>query len=131
MAAIRGRDTAPEMLVRRFLHGCGFRYTLHRRDLPGSPDLVFPSRRTVIFVHGCFWHWHGCALSRLPKIRREFWEAKLSANRQRDAAARRGLKRSGWRVLSVWQCELEHRPVEALSALVLALLHSETSTGME
>jgi DNA mismatch endonuclease, patch repair protein len=122
MAAIRGRDTAPELLVRRFLHGCGFRYALHRRDLPGQPDLVFPARRTVVFVHGCFWHWHGCALSRLPQTRRQFWEAKLSANRRRDAAARRALRRDGWQVLTVWQCELERRPVEVLGALAAGLL---------
>ena len=107
MSAIRSGNTKPEIVVRRLLHGLGYRYRLHRRDLPGTPDLVFPSRRCVVFVHGCFWHRHeDCRLARLPKSRVEFWEAKLEGNRQRDQRKVRELNESGWRVLIVWECEL-------------------------
>ena|SRR5579872_2265118 len=107
MARIRGRDTKPELLVRRLVHRCGFRYRLHRKMLPGKPDLVFASRQKVIFVHGCFWHRHpGCALARLPKSRLEFWMPKLTENRKRDLRNIRSLSRLGWKTHVVWECEL-------------------------
>jgi DNA mismatch endonuclease, patch repair protein len=107
MAQIRGRDTKPELLVRRLVHRCGFRYRLHRKMLPGKPDLVFPSRRKVIFVHGCFWHRHPhCVLARLPKSRLEFWVPKLTENRKRDLRNIRTLSRLGWKTHVVWECEL-------------------------
>ncbi len=109
MAGIRGKDTRPEMTLRRGLHARGFRYRLHDRRLPGSPDLVFPGRRAVIFVHGCFWHGHGCHLFRLPATRREFWEAKIEGNRARDEAAEATLLADGWRVLTIWECALKGR----------------------
>ncbi|MCA9450503.1 MAG: DNA mismatch endonuclease Vsr [Candidatus Omnitrophica bacterium] len=108
MSLVRSKDTKPEMRVRRLVHSMGYRYRLHRRDLPGCPDLVFPTRKKVIFVHGCFWHRHkGCPRARLPKSRVEFWEEKLSSNVARDRKARRRLKRLGWDVLVIWECESE------------------------
>lgn len=109
MARIGCKDTKPELVVRRTAHALGYRYRLHRRDLPGTPDMVFPSRRKAIFVHGCFWHLHdalGCRKARLPKTRREFWKAKLEANRERDIRNRRALEGDGWNVLEIWGCEL-------------------------
>lgn len=106
MASIRGKDTKPEMIVRRCLHAMGYRYRLHRRDLPGTPDIVFPGRRAVIFVHGCFWHRHpGCRLAAVPSTRRDFWEAKIAANRARDRQATARLRHDGWRVAIVWECQ--------------------------
>lgn len=107
MAGIRGKDTRPEMILRRGLHARGFRFRLHDRRLPGSPDLVFPGRRAVIFVHGCFWHGHGCHLFRLPATRQEFWRAKIEGNAARDALAEGALAADGWRVLSIWECALK------------------------
>lgn len=115
MAGIRGKDTRPEMILRRGLHARGFRFRLHDRRLPGSPDLVFPGRRAVIFVHGCFWHGHDCHLFRLPATRQEFWRTKIESNMTRDAAAEAALLASGWRVLTIWECALKGRtrlPVE-------------------
>jgi DNA mismatch endonuclease (patch repair protein) len=107
MALVRAKDTKPELLVRRLVHGMGYRYRLHRRDLPGTPDLVFPGRGKVIFMHGCFWHRHtGCALARLPKSRGDFWLPKLTANAARDARNVRALRRLGWRVMTIWECQL-------------------------
>ncbi|WP_421917024.1 very short patch repair endonuclease [Mesorhizobium sp.] len=109
MARIHGRDTKPEMVVRRLLHGMGYRYRLHRGDLPGKPDIVFGKRKKAIFIHGCFWHRHddpNCRLARLPKSRLEFWGPKLAANAQRDELKQDALKRLGWNVLVVWECEL-------------------------
>lgn len=109
MARIHGRDTKPEMVVRRLLHGMGYRYRLHRGDLPGKPDIAFGKRKKAIFIHGCFWHRHDdptCRLARLPKSRLEFWEPKLSANAKRDTLKQEALKRLGWNVLVVWECEL-------------------------
>lgn len=107
MALIRGRDTKPELLVRRLVYRLGFRYRLHKQVLPGKPDLVFSSRKKVIFVHGCFWHRHpGCALARLPKSRLDFWVPKLTENRQRDLRNIRALRRLGWKTHVVWECEL-------------------------
>lgn len=97
------------MILRRGLHARGFRYRLHDRRLPGSPDLVFPGRHAVIFIHGCFWHGHGCHLFRLPTTRREFWEAKIGGNRARDEATEAALLADGWRVLTIWECALKGR----------------------
>lgn len=108
MARVKGKDTKPELRLRKLLHGMGYRFRLHRRDLPGTPDLVFPGRRAVIFMHGCFWHRHpdpDCRRSRLPKTRTDFWLPKLDANVARDAAAEAALRALGWRVLTVWECE--------------------------
>lgn len=109
MSGIRGKDTQPEMIVRRGLHARGFRFRLHDRRLPGSPDLVFAGRRAVIFVHGCFWHGHACPLFRLPATRQEFWRAKIEGNTARDAAAEAALLISGWRVLTIWECAIRGR----------------------
>lgn len=107
MSRIRSKNTVPELKVRALVHGMGYRFRIHRRDLPGSPDLVFPSRRKVIFVHGCFWHRHGkCALSRMPKSRVDFWTTKLNANVARDVATVKNLRKAGWKVLVVWECQL-------------------------
>lgn len=104
MSAVRGKDTKPELLLRSGLHKCGFRYRLHARNLPGRPDLVFASRRAAIFVNGCFWHGHDCALFRLPGTRQDFWRAKIERNRLRDATVRARLEEMGWRHLTVWEC---------------------------
>ena len=106
MSLIRSRDTKPEMIVRRLVHGLGYRFRLHRRELPGCPDLVFTSRGSVIFVHGCFWHRHtNCRNSRLPKTRLDFWKTKLERNKQRDTRTKYRLTRLGWRYLVIWECE--------------------------
>ncbi len=109
MSRIRGRDTKPELLVRRGLHARGLRFRLHRRDLPGSPDLVFPRFRVVVFVHGCFWHGHGCHLFTMPATRRDFWTQKIGRNAERDNQALEALRAKGWRVLTVWECALRGR----------------------
>lgn len=106
MARIRKAHTKPELVVRRTAHRLGYRFRLHRRDLPGCPDLVFPRLRKAIFVHGCFWHRHGCTLSgKLPKTRTEYWLPKLARNAERDEQATSALLASGWSVLTVWECE--------------------------
>ena len=108
MSRIRGQNTSPEMAVRRLVHGMGYRYRLHRRDLPGTPDLVFGPRRKVIFVHGCFWHLHqGCPFARMPKSRLDYWGPKLEGNRARDERNQRELERLDWDVLVIWECEIK------------------------
>lgn len=109
MSRIRGRDTRPELVVRKGLHARGFRYRLHDRRLPGRPDLVFPKFRAVILVNGCFWHGHDCHLFRIPRSRRNFWEQKIDGSRQRDARNLRLLGEAGWRVMIVWECALKGR----------------------
>jgi DNA mismatch endonuclease, patch repair protein len=107
MSRIRGVDTRPELIVRRLAHSLGYRFRLHRRDLPGIPDLVFPARRKVVLVHGCFWHRHShCRFAYNPKSNREFWANKFAANRARDRRAIRQLRAAGWDPLIVWECEL-------------------------
>jgi DNA mismatch endonuclease (patch repair protein) len=106
MSGIRGKDTAPELVIRKLLHAQGFRFRLHTKDLPGKPDIVLPKYRVVVFVHGCFWHWHGCSLSKLPSTRRKFWTEKLTGNRQRDARNRAALLGLGWRCAVVWECAI-------------------------
>jgi DNA mismatch endonuclease (patch repair protein) len=120
MARIRGRDTGPERLVRRLLHGLGYRFRLHARDLPGRPDITLRSRRVAILVHGCFWHRHACGLAYSPKTRPEFWRAKFEQNVKRDQTVRAALKRAGWRVIVVWECQLE-RPQRLASRLTRLL----------
>ncbi len=105
MQAVRGKDTAPERLVRSTLHRLGFRFRLHRKDLPGTPDIVLPGHRSALFVNGCFWHGHECSRGALPASNREFWERKILKNRERDERACSALKKDGWRVLTLWQCE--------------------------
>jgi DNA mismatch endonuclease (patch repair protein) len=108
MSQIRGRDTSPELVVRSMLHRMGFRFSLHRKDLPGKPDIVMRKHGTVIFVHGCFWHLHkGCKQARIPKTRSEWWREKLEGNAARDGLKKKELRRLGWRVLTVWECETE------------------------
>jgi DNA mismatch endonuclease, patch repair protein len=115
MAAIRGRDTKPERMVRSLLHQLGYRFRLHRRDLPGSPDIVLPRHHTVVFVHGCFWHRHaGCRFTTTPRTRSDFWEEKFRQNMERDARQQAALRAAGWSVVVVWECEL--REIEALTA---------------
>jgi DNA mismatch endonuclease, patch repair protein len=105
MAGIRGKDTKPEVIVRRMLFASGYRFRLHRRDLPGAPDIVMPGRKVVVFVHGCFWHMHqGCRFAKMPATRPEFWKAKLEANVERDRRSVEKLQALGWRVLCVWEC---------------------------
>ena len=108
MQRIRSKDTNPELALRSLIHRLGYRFRLHRKNLPGKPDMVFPSRRKVIFVHGCFWHQHPeCKEGRVPGSRLEYWEPKLQRNQQRDIAAQAALKEQGWRFLVVWECELK------------------------
>lgn len=108
MRAVKGSDTAPELAVRRMVHRLGFRFRLHRKDLPGKPDLVFPGPRKVIFVHGCFWHGHECSRgARMPKANAEYWRGKIDRNVARDAKHLSNLKSSGWQTAIVWECELK------------------------
>lgn len=118
MAAIRAKGMKPEMAVRRLVHAMGYRYKLHRKDLPGKPDLVFGPRRKVIFVHGCFWHRHkdpDCKIARLPKSRLDYWLPKLERNVARDAAARETLEAAGWDVFEVWECQTKRDDPDALA----------------
>lgn len=128
MAGIGPADTKPEMIIRRGLHALGWRYRLHAKSLPGRPDLVFPKRRTVIFVHGCFWHGHDCPLFRWPATRDEFWRAKITGNVERDRRVRHQLMASGWRVLDVWECTMRgkgRRPPEDVLAECVVFLEGE------
>lgn len=107
MSHIRGKNTKPELLVRSLLHRAGFRFRLHRKDLPGKPDIVLPKYKTVVFVHGCFWHGHrGCSKATLPQTNTAFWQEKLAKNASRDARTRTLLQQDGWKVVVVWQCEI-------------------------
>ncbi|MDP1737431.1 MAG: DNA mismatch endonuclease Vsr [Caulobacter sp.] len=111
MRRVKSRDTGPEKTVRRLLTSLGVRYRLHRKDLPGKPDIVMAGRRLAIFVHGCFWHGHDCARgARVPQQNRDYWLAKVGRNRDRDAANRAALEAAGWRVEAVWECELKDEP---------------------
>jgi DNA mismatch endonuclease (patch repair protein) len=128
MAGIRGKNTKPELILRRGLHAFGFRYRLHVKDLPGKPDLVFPGRRAVIFAHGCFWHGHGCKLFVWPKSRPDWWKAKIEKNRANDSRAVEALSTSGWRVGIVWECALKgrsRRPLESVIDSCAAWLKSD------
>ena len=108
MRAVKGKDTKPEMMVRRMVHAMGYRFRLHRKNLPGKPDLVFPARKKVIFVHGCFWHGHDCTRgARVPKSNRDYWVPKLQRNKERDKANQAALEDTGWNVLAIWECEVK------------------------
>lgn len=121
MARIRSKDTKPELRVRSLIHGLGYRYRLHRKNLPGKPDLIFPSRRKVIFVHGCFWHAHAdCKVANRPKSRRSFWDAKFSRNIDRDRLNEGTLRQAGWDVFTVWECETKNPT--SLSERIMAFL---------
>jgi DNA mismatch endonuclease (patch repair protein) len=112
MSKVRSRDTQPEMRVRHALHALGLRYRLHRKDLPGSPDVVFPRQQVAVFVHGCFWHQHpGCKRASIPETRRKFWSAKLKKNVERDCAALSALEIAGWSVEVIWECETKNSAV--------------------
>lgn len=118
MALVRWRDAKPEMRVRRALHAAGLRYRLHAKGLPGRPDLIFPSKRAVVFVHGCFWHRHPdpeCKLARLPKSRLDFWLPKLAGNRARDERVKARLEELGWTVIEVWECQIRDEALRELA----------------
>lgn len=118
MAGIRGKNTKPEMVIRKGLHRLGFRFLAHDKRLPGKPDLVFPKWRAAIFVNGCFWHGHNCHLFKLPATRTEFWRVKIWSNQQRDQLVLRKLDELGWRTLSVWECEIKARSREEIDSLL-------------
>lgn len=123
MRRVKGRDTGPELKVRRLLTRLGARYRLHRADLPGRPDIVLPGRRLAIFIHGCFWHGHDCARgSRVPQARRDYWTAKVAGNRARDARNLADLSGAGWRVETIWECALKARALPVLEERLKALL---------
>ena len=111
MALVRQKNTKPEITLRRALHAAGYRFRIHRKGLPGKPDIVFPSRRKTVFVHGCFWHGHTCSAGKRPQSNTDFWEAKLSANVVRDAAIEAELRELGWGVFVVWTCEIKKREI--------------------
>lgn len=123
MRAVKGEDTAPERIVRSLVHRLGFRFRLQGKNLPGKPDLVLPRHRVVIFVHGCFWHGHGCPRgSRKPKTRADYWRKKIGGNAQRDQRTRRALQRTGWRVLTIWECQTKASQRSRLSARIQRFL---------
>lgn len=124
MSRIKGKDTKPEMLVRKFLFAQGFRYRLHVKNLPGKPDIVLPKYKTVIFIHGCFWHGHkGCKYFVIPKTRTEWWVNKIERNKQKDKVSVKALTKAQWKVITIWECEL--KPAKALSVLSNLLLKLE------
>lgn len=128
MAGIRGKDTKPELMLRKGLHALGWRYRLHGRGLPGKPDLVFPGRKALIFANGCFWHGHDCHLFKWPKSREEFWRTKISGNIARDLRSRHRLLADGWRIAEVWECRLkgrERQPLPEILALCDTFLREE------
>ena len=132
MRRIQSKNTAPELALRSLVYSLGYRFRLHRKDLPGKPDLVFPGRRKVIFLHGCFWHQHKeCREGRLPGTRREYWAPKLARNVERDAASGMALKSLGWDVLTLWECELAKDPAAISKELehFLGPLGTARSTG--
>lgn len=109
MSRIGQKDTKPEIVVRKLLHRMGYRYRLHRKDLPGTPDVVLPKYRKIIFVHGCFWHGHkGCSRAALPETNREFWERKIENNKTRDRLTMKELKKLGWKCFVIWQCQIKN-----------------------
>lgn len=117
MAAVRSKDTAPEMSLRRALFRKGYRYRLHRKDLPGKPDMVFPKYHAVVFVNGCFWHYHECSRGKVPATRKQWWKAKLTANARRDARVGEKLQREGWRVAVLWECSIRRPGLKGDAAL--------------
>lgn len=132
MAGIRGKDTKPELALRRSLHALGFRYRLHAKGIHGRPDLVLPKHKAVIFVHGCFWHRHrGCRYTTTPSTRPEFWTAKFEANMARDEAVRSALLEAGWRVATVWECALRTEASVAAARDILVAWLQGTGLGLE
>lgn len=138
MSGIKGKDTRPELLVRKALFARGFRYRIHDKNLPGKPDLVLPRYRAAVFIQGCFWHQHDCHLFKWPKSRQDFWRTKIESNKARDAKVISDLTASGWRVLIIWECALKGKkrlPLEELSDMVVNWLCSNTTylevTGCE
>ena len=132
MAGIKGKNTKPELVVRRGLHALGFRYLLHDRRLPGKPDMVLPRWHAVVFVHGCFWHGHDCPLFRWPGSRQDFWRQKIGRNQERDVDVEAELDRAGWRMLKIWECSMKGTGrigVEAVLPLAAGWLRSEAITG--
>ncbi len=133
MRAVRSKNTKPEVQVRRCLHAAGFRFRLHRKDLPGNPDIVLPKYCAVIFVHGCFWHGHACHLFKWPSSRTEFWQKKIGNNQERDLRNICQLKDLGWRVLTVWECALKGRhrlSAEVITQEITQWLNSEKSAAV-
>ncbi|WP_075256449.1 very short patch repair endonuclease [Herbaspirillum camelliae] len=130
MSGIRGKNSKPEILVRRLLFAAGFRFRLHRRDLAGTPDIVLPSRKIAIFVHGCFWHAHNeCRYFKLPSTRPEFWKAKLQGNAKRDQRAIASLISSGWRVLSIWECATREFQEQSLGEEIISWINGDELSG--
>ena len=128
MSRIRGKDTKPEIQLRKGLHARGFRYRLHSKDLPGRPDIVLPKHNAVVFVNGCFWHGHNCPLFVVPETNTDFWTGKIGGNRQRDQRNREKLRAKGWRVMTVWECALkgkDHPPLDQLLEKVSAWIKSD------
>ena len=117
MASVRAKNTKVELEIRRRLFAMGFRYRLHRKDLPGTPDMVFPKHLSVVFIHGCFWHYHGCHLSSIPGTRSAWWKTKLEENARRDSAALAELQSLGWRVLTIWECGFRKPGTNRMEAL--------------
>lgn len=125
MSAIKGKNTTPELVVRKALHRLGFRFRLHDKKLPATPDIVLHKYRTVIMVHGCFWHMHGCALTKIPETRRDFWITKLERNRARDMVQEGLLRSSGWTVITIWECDLKTE--QTLLANLQSLIDKKTT----
>lgn len=126
MQAVGTKDTGPEMMVRKLLHAHGYRFRLHRKDLPGKPDIVFPGRRKILMIHGCYWHGHTCDKGKLPKSKLAYWAPKIDANRKRDTANEQALCDHGWEVLTVWQCET--RDHNLLADRLIAFLGPSTNS---
>jgi len=125
MSRIRAKNTKPEMLVRKFLHAQGFRYTLQNKKLPGKPDIVLPKYKTIIFINGCFWHGHAnCKYFVVPKTRTKFWLNKITANKTNDERAVKALRKDGWKVITIWECKLKPGKVEKTLSALLKKLHS-------
>lgn len=128
MQAVKGQNTGLEMTVRRLMHGMGYRYRLHRKDLPGKPDLTFPGYRKVIFVHGCFWHGHDCKRgARIPKNNREYWISKICRNRERDSRNIKALEQEGWKVAVIWECQVKNK--ENLRQTIKAFMKTVPKLG--
>lgn len=123
MAAVKSKNTSPEMIVRRLVHSLGFRYRLHVSSLPGAPDLVFPRLKKIILIHGCFWHMHSCGRCRIPTARRQYWLAKIQRNAARDKRTLRTLRRLGWRVLTIWECQTGRSRLAQLEARLTRFLN--------
>lgn len=124
MAGIKGKNTRPEILIRKALHARGFRYKLHGKKLPGKPDLVLPKYKTVVFVHGCFWHKHHCHLFKWPSTRRDFWEDKINGNAVRDEIQKQQLLAMGWKIIIVWECALKGKQKINLPELISAIVQT-------